>query len=61
MEGKDKPTKGPYAQSKFDPDFGSKITVLVVRMTEPNWLSVISMIMYSDFIYVPSGFQIKNR
>ena len=34
MEGKDKPTKGPYAESKFEYDFGSKIAVVVVIMME---------------------------
>ena len=32
VEGKDKPTKGSYAEFKFERDFGSKIAVLLVRM-----------------------------
>ena len=34
VEGKDNPTKGSYTESKFERDFGFKIAVMVVRMTE---------------------------
>ena len=37
VEGKDKPTKGSYTESKFERDFGSKIAVLVVIMMGSLW------------------------
>ena len=37
VEGKENPTKDTYVESKFEREFGSKIAVLVVIMTETIW------------------------
>ena len=52
MEGKDKLTKGSYSESNFEREFGSKIAVLVVRMTESLWGSVRYVMMGSGFGYM---------
>ena len=60
MEGKDKPTKGPYAEYKFEYDLGCKIAELTVIMTESLWGYGRSVIIDSDFGYVPPVAQLKN-
>ena len=52
VEGKDKLTKGSYSESKFEREFGSKIAVLVVRMTESLWGPVRYVMMGSGFGYM---------
>ena len=54
MEGKNKPTKGPYAESNFEHSFGSKIATLVVIIKYHLWGYGRYLIMDSDFIYVTS-------
>ena len=35
VEGRDNPTEGPYVGTKFEREFGSNISALVVIITEP--------------------------
>ena len=61
MEVKYKPKKVTCAESKFECEFGSKTDLLVVRMVDPLWGSIRAAIVASEFDYVTSVSQIKNR
>ena len=59
MEGKYNPTKGPYAESRFEREFESKITALEVRITDTLWAYIRDVIIYSGSGYVPPVVQLK--
>ena len=60
MEDQYKPTKFHYSASKFEPDFGSKILVFLIRMTDSLWESGRSVILKSGFGYVTSVVHLKR-
>ena len=61
MEGKDNTTQGPYDDSKFEHNFESKTSVLLVIIMETLWVSRRYFIMDIVFGYVPSVVQILKE
>ncbi len=61
VEGRSQLTVGHHSLSKFEDEYKSKGAALVVWITESIWGSGRIVVMDSEFGYIPSVVQLKER